>query len=328
MHIKTKTHILAGCVAPETTRRPYAWTTMDDAVKSINAKFPPGTPLHVIDAHIASLPRATQYQCVQKILDASNYVIDKPVLDLLLRDDVSKSILALITCGMARLPVSPMTVEYSASDRFHEFVCLEQVSDNRIRAWTVSLDVIGDQAMANTRPVEVEIGVHETSPDMVDLFNSKAANKAGIGFAFTGIHAGEAGAKAIVASVTVAIQLAFLMLNTMGIEKEIIDAPVALNKSRAAKGKPPIQTHQVVHIGKIYRRDGSHVDARGATGRTMPMHIRQAHIRHVPYGPMTVDPDGKRRSQDRATRMVFIPMCIVNFREDQPAPKINRQVMV
>lgn len=324
--IRTKTHILANGVS-------VAHANLEQARDKFlsGQTYKAGTDLDQIFSDIQREDfgkSAATHDCVRRILDASNYVVDRPVLDLLLREDVSKSLTALLECGMARLPVSPMTIEYEASPDHHEFVCLEEITSTKVAAYMATLDNRTNQALAVMRPITVEISSRaspEETRNLVDLFPNQSP-KNGAGFIFDGVPPHDKGARVIVGTITVALQLAYLMLNTMGIEREVVEAPVALNKSRIAKGKPPIKRHCIVHIGRIYKRDGTHVDATGATGRSMPMHIRQAHVRHVPYGPMAIDPTGKRRGDGRATRMHFIPMCIVNFSADEPAPRVQKEI--
>ncbi len=125
-----------------------------------------------------------------------------------------------------------------------------------------------------------------------------------------GIYSHDASeSKVFVATFATALNLALLMLNTKGIEKQVITVAESLNKKRKAHGKLPIPTHSVVHVGTIYRRDGTAIKHEGHGGWHMPMHWRCGYTRVQHFG-----------TNREETKMVYIPPCIVNFKPEEAAP--------
>lgn len=80
-----------------------------------------------------------------------------------------------------------------------------------------------------------------------------------------------------------AVALALLLINTRGIRKDVV-VPEALNRSRAARGKPVVPHHTIMRIGTVYERDGKTV-AGGGAGKTMVPHYRIGHARNQACGP-------------------------------------------
>lgn len=91
-----------------------------------------------------------------------------------------------------------------------------------------------------------------------------------------------------------------LMVNSRGIAKDTVPARDKLNKSRTARGAPPIRGYTLVRIGTVYEADGK-TAASGTAARQMPVRWRAGHYRHVPVGPR-----GTGRKQ------VYIEAVLVN----------------
>lgn len=269
---------------------------IDDVMDIVSYSSGAPVPKHKLGA---------QDPCISRMLKAASYVIDKPVIDLLRREDTTKSIIALVEAGIARLPVSPMVVEFEMSPAYHDFVMLEEDVTHQgrpcVRAWMATLEVKTGKVLSVQEPLILEIDVE--------------------GFTIQRKHMPKDDTAAVlsIAAAVVAVNAAFLMLNTLGIEKEVVEV-TRLNKARAQRGRPSIPRHTVIHIGRIYKRDGTYVKAGSGDGRKMPMHVRQAHIRNMPYGPMNVE--------QRPTRKHLIPMCIVNYREGDEAKVPKRVVTI
>lgn len=299
MNIKTKLHFLAECsiTASSTVRYQDIITT-------------PGQP-----------HRGIEHPTVAKMVAAASYVIDSAVLELLNREDVSRSISAIIEADIARLPMNPMVIEFEPIEGYHDFVYLEEhLADDGIQhilAWVGLYFAETKSSIVNDFPLpfmirhkqlvvpEIQMGhiLEDTSRLSQRTIDTAEETKLQLDNS--------------VASAIIAIELAFLMLNTKGIEKEIIQV-TALNKHREKKGKVRIPTHTVVHIGTIYRRDGSAIrNIPGATGRHMPMHFRQAYTRRQHFGP-----------ENSETKMIFIPACIVNFVPDEQIIPKRRLIKV
>jgi hypothetical protein len=102
------------------------------------------------------------------------------------------------------------------------------------------------------------------------------------------------------AACVVALNAALVLMNMRGIEREVhTNAP--LNKQRVRKGKPAIRDYSYLHIGHVYRSDGTRVKYTEGDHRTMPMHVRSAHTRNQVCGEGRLE-----------RRLVYIPSVIVN----------------
>lgn len=257
------------------------------------------TKLHVLASNVD--PRTHQFgrdnKIVQDMLSAASFVIDSDVLELVKREDCWKSIKALIEADMVRLPYSPMVIEYEISGKSHEFCYLYEKIDHATGATLV----VGRPILMELERETAAVAEHEIHAKVVDkeikvdggVYNDK---KSPLHSLFLHCFA-------------VSMHLALLMLNTKGIEKEVVEVPASFNKKRAARGKPSIPTHSVVHIGTIYRRDGTAIKREGSGGWHMPMHWRCGYTRRQHFG--------KGREEEK---MVYIPPCIVNFKPDEDAP--------
>lgn len=279
---------------------------------------------------------AAQNVVVQKMLTASSYVVDKPVLDLLKRSDVMESISLIVKHDLARLPMNPMLVEYEPDVNFHHFVFLEEGQIDLARWADVPLEatctincwvgIMHRETGAavvheNPIPVSVENGkLVLPDPDKMERYTSTYPLTDGRNLRkpdeIEELMITLAAADINVMAAAIAAQIAFLMLNTQGIEKEYIECH-ALNKARAKKNRTPIPSHHVVHIGRIYRRDDSSI-ATGHGGHAMPMHWRQAHTRRQHFGP---------REHDQI-KIIFVPACIVNYDPVLPVPVVKKEIRV
>lgn len=256
------------------------------------------TKLHIVAQGIdpRSKRSGASHDVVQGMMKAHSYVIDKDVIALLQRDDVHESINALCVAGIARLPVPDMLVEFDTVGH-RVFIHLKEAPNEKIYAYVAVMELKSLVTAVGIDRIVCSItsdGKFTLSMPPVD---------------------GEDWDKIIQGAIVVGLSVALLMLNTKGIEKEIVEVHT-LNKVRIKKGREPIPSHTVVHIGKIYRRDGTHY-TRAEGGWKMPMHIRQAHTRRQHFGP-----------NNEETKIVFVPMCIVNFEPDKPLPQVNRHVKV
>lgn len=225
---------------------------------------------------------------------ATKYVIGDDVVGVMPREDIQKSVLAVIEADIARLPVSPMLVEFNVNPTIpvRRFVLLEEASETTIRARVVTL-VRRDFASVSDSDILATLttdGVH------IDR------------------HADER--EGLVAGL--AVSFALLMLNVRGVEKELIEV-VRLNKRRAEKRQHPIPSHTVVRIGHVYDSDGH---PRGPTygvgHKQMGIYFRPAHVRRQHYGPGNAE-----------TKVIFVAGVLCNFREEgaeHPPRMLDREV--
>lgn len=278
-NVHTKLHILAENVL----------TTSDGIVEK-------GRILHGAD-HFA----------IAAMLKAASFVIDNEVLHLVARSDVLKSINAMLEAGIARLPYDPMVVEFQLDNsEFREFVLLKEGAAREFIVHYAAFHLVTEISIVIDVPVRCVLTAHG-SQHGVNVFFPKQPN---IAYALK---------RSVGNSVGLALLLALLMLNTKGIDKEVIEVGPALNKKRVASGKKPIPKHSVVHIGRIYRRDGTAIERpegqRG--GWHVTMHWRCGHTRNVPFG--------KGRT---GRRLVYVPACIVNFQPDEKVVPPKREVQL
>jgi hypothetical protein len=192
-----------------------------------------------------------------------------------------------------------MVVEYEANPKWHEFVMLRE-KDGAIYGRIATMDNTTTTAMVANNEIKITFsnGMAHVAPCPGDNHPDFAIFRNAF---------------------MVGVNLALLMLNTKGIDKEVVVVSESLNKKRVQRGKPRIPTHSVVRIGTIYRRDGTAIkNENGRGGWHMPMHWRcgYARIQHF----------GKNREE---TKTVYIPPCIVNYKPEEDAPAApHRKVKV
>lgn len=224
-----------------------------------------------------------EHGLVKAMMKSPCYVVSSEVVGMLLRTDVARTVQVLCDAGLARLPYPQLLVEFTMSNtsEFRDFVLLEEIR-GQIRARCALLRVADNVAMMFNESLYIDV-----TPQGLDFVNlSKTAY-------------GDDESKHVVSSVALGVSIALIMLNTKGIDKKVVEVH-ALNKHRVRKGKVAIPTHTVIHIGTVYRRDGTSEKHHG--GWSMPMHLRQAYTRNQHYGP-----------GNESVRPVFIPSCVVNY---------------
>lgn len=258
------------------------------------------TKLHILASNIDPETHVVgkDHPMVKDMQAAASYVVDNEVLDLLRREDASKSIKALVEANLVRLPYNPMLVEFEVSPALHEFVLLRE-HDGKIKGKVVIMSNKNHVAMVMDKEIEMEVK--------------------GDGFLLTRYPPKDKkGATECIASFMTGVHIALLMLNTKGIEKEVVHVAEGLNRKRVAHGKPRIQHHSIVHIGTIYRRDGTAIKRDSPGGWHMPMHWRCGHTRRQHFG--------KNREEEK---IVYIPPCIVNFKPEEGTPEApHRKIKV
>lgn len=237
---------------------------------------------------------------VPRMQAAEHYVIADDLVEILRRDDCSSTISAIIKAGINRLPFSPMLMEFSAEGMRKEV----PDGDEKARYFVLMEEKAGviecHLAVLILRANKPYKGYFKDGPVSVEayedglLVNDKFRND---------VH---------IAAVTCATYLAYLMLNTKGIEKEVVDMK-AVNKARLKKGKPQIPVYSYIRVGTVYNREGVAVKAGGH--RSMPVHWRSGHVRMQRFGKGLED-----------ERPVFIQATLVNFSDGdkEPARKIRK----
>jgi len=239
-----------------------------------------------------------EHPLLDDMLKADHYVISDDLMNILKRDDVERTIEAVIAAGLNHLPFNPMLVEFQpehdpdvSDDRARYFVLLTEKGTGIECRMAVLISKDGKPWKGYFKDNALTVEVYDDGILVVDQFRNE-------------MH---------IAAATCAVYLAFLMLNTRGIEKEHVDMR-KLNKQRQKKGKPTIPNYTYVRVGTVYDRDGKPVK-NGNGHRKMPVHWRSGHVRHQRCG---------EGGNDR--KLIFIPAVLVNFRDEggMPARKIRK----
>lgn len=209
---------------------------------------------------------------------AAKYYIDADVVELIQRDDGFASVQAMMEAGICRLPFSPIMVEFSAGDDFRWFILLEEQGSNE-----------------NKNDLKVNCVYHHF-PTGRTMHSSRDAimTMDVVGFSVNGVSTKQDAHAACVAAT-----MCLLLLNTKGIEKDII-YPEKLNKARVKSGKPSIPSVTTLRIGTVYDRQGRGIKL-GSSGKVR-VHWRAAYSRRQHHGP-----------NNSLVKMVYIPPCLVNY---------------
>ncbi|MCG6115076.1 MAG: hypothetical protein MEQ84_07740 [Mesorhizobium sp.] len=240
------------------------------------------TRLHFLSELVGAEPLVSRMQ------SAAHYVIGDDLVAVLAREDVQKSIIAMIEAGIARLPYAPILIEYQVAVGARRFVLLDEAQGGfRVEGAFLMRDRLA--SVSSTRGL-LRLGTSGVSLD-------RCANA-------------EEGAAFVLAAA-----MALLMLNIRGVDKRLVE-PTALNRARAKRGcKAKIPSHTVVRIGTIYDRSGRHATD-GGSGRTMPVHLRAGHTRMQAFG---------ENFSER--KPVYIAPVLVNYRDTADAAPLPRKAV-
>lgn len=213
----------------------------------------------------------------------NHYVIAKDLMDALSREDVLASIKALFDAGIARLPFPELMVEFHAIDQVTSFVWLQEIEGG--------ISIKGAMMAENiciAPPEEPLILKIDGAKFSIDHKHLERDRLAGI----------------------LAVQLAMLMLNIRGIEKQFIE-PTNLNRQRKQRNLPAVPNHTVLRIGVVYGRNGEKVS--GGGGKLRKVHLRAGHTRNQAFGPGRQD-----------HKLIYIEPMLVNYRDGDEVPSVNR----
>lgn len=225
---------------------------------------------------------------LQTMAGKPHYVIDRRLTEMFGREDVAKSITAIIEAGLARLPFPELVVEFDAEESVRRFVLLAETPD--LTGFDASIATLSGPALTVTStPTRVNIVQIPTPGFHVEHSQGSELDRLAAVFAAA---------------------VAMLMLNIQGIDKELIE-PRALNAQRTAKGRPSVPRHTLLRIGTVVDSEGR--STRFSDGRHMPLHLRAGHVRHQAYGKGHLD-----------RKLIYIPPVLVNFKpgdETRPVPQ-------
>jgi hypothetical protein len=182
-----------------------------------------------------------------------HYVIDHSLVEIMGRDDIQSSLAAMIEAEIARLPFSPMIVEFSIKAGVVRVVRLEETLE-------------GFDAEVTT----VKEGLIDVAPPV------------GLKLSTTGLYSTVNSSMNEGSAAILALCMALLLLNTRGVDKEVVHC-AALNKQREKRKLPLIPRYSHVKIGMIYRADGT-TQSYGV-GHHKCVHWRSGYVKEVPHGP-------------------------------------------
>lgn len=253
---------------------------------------------------------------MQNLITSPAFVIQNDAFEMMKRADCGAAVQALQDAGILRLPYEKMVVEWCLNEG-----CASDIGPFIFDDGGASVE--GDYIRGNNdiEPIHEFVHMHEEiHPDTGKYFivceYAFLYTKSRVGglfedrFALTfedncikAVHDKRIHPRqrdiALNACV-VALNAALVLMNMRGIEREVHTFK-PLNKQRIRKGKPAIRDYSYLHIGHIYRADGTRVKYTEGDHRTMPMHVRSAHTRHQPCGEGRLE-----------RKLVYIPSVIVN----------------
>lgn len=225
---------------------------------------------------------------VMRMHGVAHYAVAMDVIQIMTRDDVQKSVLAMLEAGIAHLPYPEMLVEFSVAPGCVRFVLLKE----RSGGFSAEGAVLVRNELADISPTHARIAVTPCGLTIDRAFDGSEAD-----------------------AFVLAAALGLLMLNIRGIDKQVVE-PRALNKARRAHGRPTVPTHTVVRIGTVFDRAGRGHAGAIQNGRRMPVHLRAGHTRMQACGP-----------EHSERRPVYIPPVLVNYREDEPVAKQPKRLV-
>lgn len=239
---------------------------------------------------------------------AAHFVADETITHLIGFDSIQKGFLAMAHAEVLALPFDPILIEFKDPTRpgwnfvrlGSKPVCPPDSSfDIGYDIYAYPVSVVPDTRPSNLGGF-IMATVAPDDPVVVDL------GKAGADIPYT-VHVSRhkdpdtnKAKEQLGIDVAEAMSIAFLMLNTKGIDKVHVDTG-KFNKARLKHGKVPLRPYSVLRIGTIYDRQGNAHSVTGS-GRHMPVHWRCGHVRQQRYGKGLTE-----------SRQIFIPPCLVNY---------------
>lgn len=230
-----------------------------------------------------ALDMAPDDEALRAMTEAPHYVVDSRLIEMFFREDITKSIAALIEAGIFRLPFPELLVEFEVGGPVRRFIHIHERGDGFD---CICAALNGPALTVTQKAVRVDV------------------SRDPMCFRADGEMSSELDRMACVFAVSVAM----LMLNTQGVEKEVLDA-TPLNKAREVRGQAAIPRHTLLRIGTVVNAKGERVSFGDC--RHMPLHLRAGHVRHQAYG--------KGRNE---RKLIYIPPTLVNFRPEHASEPV------
>lgn len=272
---------------------------------------------------LEDLPRNTFSQvgfdvAVDLCNSAPKFYFDKQVIEAMLErsDQVTKSLVALSQAGVAKLPFPYLLAEYDWGGP-----CIVLFSESKkhpetpFRATAMQMHRLsGGRDVLAISPqtffasqVFADQGGHAVVNWAVRIAGWVQENDNARKLADKSVEYW----KSVVQTGLMAV---LLLLNTRGIAKEAVQAPRALNNTRAKRNRPAIPGHTVVRLGHAYTRSGGTVSASEHARRKQPLGWRAGYTaarwitkRHEKWDETQADDEGKH------TILVYVEPYLVNY---------------
>lgn len=277
------------------------------------------------------------------------YVLDGTLADNMKSGDLVKTIEALHTASVLRLPFPSVAIEiWADKPDGRVFILAEDNGFAKFRfgfvQWTktdkdmqLSLLCLGDAVWHSKIP---KAPANAANPHFFEVPQDVDWNdpngEAGFEIKYSTGHPKTDMSPTLhecLQNVVTAVMLTICMININGVERKLVD-PVKLNKSREKSGKHKIATHTVVRLGHVYDRSGNRVaygPSAGGSRNPMRVHMRAAHTRRQPHGPDFLDSEEGQRYKGLASttdthHIVLIDAVLVNYKDGtdlaKPLPKV------
>lgn len=214
------------------------------------------------------------------------FVVPPQLAEMAMTAPAMRSLSDMYVCGVAALPYPACVVEFEAgADRFHVHLA-EGVDAAGNRSWhgvPVSSYPEEGREMAMAFPVAFDFRLAaEGDPDDPDVrfgYTARLPPYLAPGPAAEGYAAAVSGLA--FRRVAAGFLCALLLLNTIGLEREEVALPRALNRARG-KARRPIPGHTVIRLARYATAAGPErpFDERAP----VEVHLRRAHKRRVPVG--------------------------------------------
>lgn len=267
-----------------------------------------------------------------------HYVLDADLHHRLDFMTILKSMVAMRDAGVMRLPYPTVFLElWSGLADVRLFVLVRDVGNAKFSIRTTAwLHDSNQKWLGDIKGLDVEF--NNTPPDGSEVFYTDF--RGGVSDKPSG-HPMTSGSDGfsinftrstldikVVSQIITALAICVMMKHIMGFETERIE-PTRLNKQRIAGGKTRIPSHTVVRIGHIYDKSGNRTSTRDATGRTMPIHMRAAHVRRQHHTTHWLEQEKKQPGDPGVFEdyhMVLIDAVLVNYKDgtdlEKPLPKL------
>lgn len=301
--IRTKFHHIQALIDKEEV---YFTAPIDGTATLVRDVFPGKDVVHSFSEHL------------KRIEQIPHFVIDDDLIDIALKKESLLSIMDMKKAGVLRLPFPRMLVECTGDNgrggKKTDFISLEDIhlSDQNqetvkemvakgmdVYGYSMTIDHDPEGAYLVVSPASIFIGTQDKDGEPWISINALTIGEDEKLDKMTGEVYKKVGGYIYRAAVA-----AYLLMNTDGVEREVIDTD-KINRKRRNNGKPTIPRHTYIYIGRVYR-SGASVESDEYIPRKSPRpHWRRGHLKSVRYGP------GREKIKD-----VYIKPKLVAYKGD------------